>query len=568
MRLGRDVHNKPLFPIVLNAAELTDKTAAAALIEKRAWGSYHEDDATETMGGYDKLLKSLHVRLHQQPNLPSTPFFFVSSDRFQAAEVRRLKAALSSKGVACLSARELYLVGDPATWSYESIGACVGVIACLSDKYLRSHFCLRELANVAAHAKPLVPVVLDDAVLTPSDAQLLQEELRGLSCHSTLDGARAPTIHHFERSLEHLHERSVAQTVDAIAAKCSNVSRRYADKVPPKAASKPAPSPAPEPASASDSLSLSRSGVEAGVGPADAAHVKRASPPAVPPLVVAASSQTEELAEELAERISSRRSVRWDEGEWEEPSANLGAEEITSVSISSARSPEIAEEITSVSDDDNTDETSGPTASGSSTSYLTASGSSTSLVRPSAALPHPPEDELEECEDSEVGQSVGFVPPGVAHRHSRIARARSGTGSPQARQHKWLTERLQPSERLSKASDLPANLTAANLLMEEAMVLEAMTAEMGKDAAAAGAPPSSAGAPPSSAGAEDAEPQTLLALLGGSIRVLFSPRSESEARGSGNAPPHDSAVGQSQHDWPASNPDFARPRKLSISDHI
>jgi len=72
----------------------------------------------------------------------------------------------------------------------------------------------------------------------------------------------------------------------------------------------------------------------------------------------------------------------------------------------------------------------------------------------------PPEDELEEGEDSEVGQSVGLVPPGVAHRHSRIARARSGTGSPQARQHKWLTERLQPSERLSKASDLPANLTA------------------------------------------------------------------------------------------------------------
>jgi len=61
-------------------------------------------------------------------------------------------------------------------------------------------------------------------------------------------------------------------------------------------------------------------------------------------------------------------------------------------------------------------------------------------------------------EDSEVGMPVGSVSAGVAHRTSRMARARSGGGSP--RDGSGLVVTIQPSTQLSEDAHLPSDLTS------------------------------------------------------------------------------------------------------------
>jgi len=241
VRYARDVYNKPFFPVVLDKTQFTEKATAAALMEKRAWAYVHADEGQEQMGGYDKLLQSLRVRLDNEPRLSIEPFFYVSAAYLQGNQVRILKEALKAVGISCLTARELYMVGDNATWSYEPINACAGMIACWSDKYVRSRFTQRELAYASTHTKAIISVVLDPAALTEASAAQMHDQLHGLGNYSKLAGhaqAEESTIHHFRDGIDRLgssaDDAQTAMTLDAVASRCTDVLKRLPSSTSPK----------------------------------------------------------------------------------------------------------------------------------------------------------------------------------------------------------------------------------------------------------------------------------------------------------------------------------------------
>lgn len=97
---------------------------------------------------------------------PDKQFLFVSCSSLQLAPMLELKELLAANDILVLGSQELYLCGDRGAWQDAAIQNSVGMLVCVSDKYMESQWCRQELGFARdVHNKPIYPVSLREADL-------------------------------------------------------------------------------------------------------------------------------------------------------------------------------------------------------------------------------------------------------------------------------------------------------------------------------------------------------------------------------------------------------------------